>query len=429
MSVVVHTLGCRVNQYESEYVADQLIPLARDVEIHVVNTCTVTSLADRKSRQLVARLRREHPRAIVVAVGCGADGVGDDLMRMGADLLVGNRDKSCIADRVRRLLEGEPPPDAGEWGNLNSERLTGSEARVRALLKVQDGCTVGCTFCRTWQVRGPLRSKTPEVARAEAQVLARCGHREVVVVGINLAQYGADLRHRPSLADLVRTLLTVSEVRLRLSSVSPEGLSDELIALFAREDRLCPHLHLPLQSGDEAVLRRMGRPYTPGRYIERAQAFLDAVPQATVGADVMVGFPGEGEDAFSRTVDVLDQIMPLNVHVFRYSPRRGTRAAQFGDRVSPRESARRAAEIARRARMWAQEVQRRFLGETVAVAVEEEREGRLWGRSGNYLWVEVKGGKGTARGTMVPVRLVEAAPEHLVGVISDSTQDSGNRVR
>lgn len=428
MSIVVHTLGCRVNQYESQVFAERLAGLSGSREVHIVNTCTVTGLADRKSRQLVARLRRAYPGALVVAVGCGADGAGEALTRAGADLLVGNRDKARIADVIRRFLKDGPSPEVGGWTGLDGETLAGPEARARALLKVQDGCTVGCTFCRTWQVRGPLRSKTPEAARAEAEALARAGHREIVLVGINLAQYGQDLSSQPRLAHLLEEVLKVPRIRIRLSSLHPDAVGDDLVALFAQEPRLCPYLHLPLQSGDDALLKKMGRPYTQAQYIGRAQAFLEAVPHATVGVDVMVGFPGEDEAAFGRTVEALDRVTPLNVHVFRYSPRSGTKAARFSPEVSSKVSVRRAAELAKRARGWSRTIQRRFVGETVGVVVETG-DGGAWGRSESYLWVEVRDGQGTPRGTILSVRLVEAAPEHMVGVIPDSTEDSGNRVR
>ncbi|HPD07357.1 MAG TPA: MiaB/RimO family radical SAM methylthiotransferase [Candidatus Bipolaricaulis sp.] len=422
MKAIVHTVGCRVNQYESHLLAERLADEEAPGEVHVVNTCTVTALADRKSRQLIARLRRDHPAALIVAVGCGADGAGPGLKRAGADLLVGNRDKERIMDAIQRFLVGGPPCE-GKWGNLDGERITGREARVRALLKVQDGCTVGCTFCRTWQVRGPLRSKTPEVARAEAEALARAGHPEIVVVGINLAQYGEDLPSRPTLTDLLTSLLSVPGVRYRLSSVNPDAVTDELIALFARESRLCPYLHLPLQSGDDAVLERMRRPYTAAEYVARAEAFRRAVPQATLGADVMVGFPGEDEGAFAHTVEVLDSLLPLNVHIFRYSPRPGTAAARFAPRVPPAAAARRAARLASLADGWSRASQERFLGAEVGVAAEEVAGDAIRGRSENYLAVEVRG-CAAPRGTIVPARLVARATGHLVGVRADRTQSS-----
>ncbi len=420
MNVSVHTLGCRVNQYESQLLAERLSAKGDPREVHVVNTCTVTALAERKSRQLVRRLRRHHPAALIVAVGCGVDGAGERLRAAGADLVLGNKDKAQLAAWVEASLHGQRLP-SGDWTHLDAERVEGPLPRARALLKVQDGCTVGCTFCRTWQVRGPVRSKTPEAARAEASALARSGHGEIVLVGINLAQYGQDLPARPHLGDLLEAVLDVPRVRFRLSSVNPEGVTEGLLSLFARERRLCPYLHLPLQSGDDAILKRMGRPYTAAEYLDRARAFLAGVPGATLGADVMVGFPGEDEEAFERTVEVLATVVPLNVHVFRYSPRPGTSAARLAPRVPPADSARRAARIATLATDWTRDVQGRFLGNVVEVAVEDSAGTTSWGRSENYLWVEVRGGA-VPRGTIIPVRLVAAVNGHLVGVMVDHAQ-------
>ncbi|HAZ30758.1 TPA: hypothetical protein DCY65_04220 [Candidatus Acetothermia bacterium] len=484
MSAFIHTLGCRVNQYESQLLAERLADLPCSADVHVVNTCTVTVLADRKSRQLVRRLKREHPGALVVAVGCGADAAGDQLCLAGADFVVGNRDKARLCDllatylltaetqRTQRTiplsvfrypwavtdygsrttdhrasansasLRWTPAPaggsdDArgvgevsprGEWRSLDEERLQGPAARTRALLKVQDGCTQRCTFCRAWQVRGPLRSKAPAVARAEAAALASGGHREVVLVGVNLAQYGQDLPDRPVLPDLLRELLAVRGVRFRLSSLNPEGVTDELISLFAREERLCPYLHMPLQSGDDGVLRAMGRPYTAAQYQERAWAFLRSVPGATFGADVMVGFPGEDEAAFQQTVETLAPLTPLNVHAFRFSPRVGTPAARLSPRVPAAESAQRAARLSALAASWSRLGRERFLGAVVEVVVEDVRDTTAWGRSANYLWVKVRGAE-ALRGTMPKVRLVEATEEQLVGVMLDRAEDGGDRVR
>lgn len=421
MKAFVHALGCRLNQYEAQFLRENLEGLPGEGEVHVVNTCTVTSLADRKARQLVGRLRRENPGALVVAVGCGADGAGEGLRRAGADLVVGNRDKARLRGILEAHLSRVERPSEG-WPTLAGERVRGPGERTRALLKVQDGCTVGCIFCRAWQVRGPLRSKPVAAARSEAEALARAGHREVVLVGLNLAQYGRDLPGRPSLVDLLRGLLPVEGVRFRLSSLNPEAVTDSLLDLFAREPRLCPHLHMPLQSGDDEVLRRMGRPYRVAQYTERARAFLAAVPKATLGTDAMVGFPGEDEAAFRKTVEVLAALEPLNVHIFRFSPRPGTAAARASPRVAPAVAARRARDLSELARGWARAVRRRLVGTLAEVVVEDLEEEGFWGHSENYLWVRVEKGN-PQRGTIVPVRLIEAGEDHMMGVIVNRAEN------
>ncbi len=424
MRVFVHSLGCRVNQYEAQFLREKLSALPGEGEVHVVNTCTVTALADRKSRKLVSQIKRERPGAIVVAVGCGADGAAAGLRRAGADLVVGNRDKARLFEILRAYLQGKAW-EGQDWPELSEERVGGPFPRARALLKVQDGCTQACTFCRTWQVRGPLRSKPPAVARKEAEDLVKSGHREIVVTGINLAQYGLDLPERPSLADLLQELLKVKEARFRLTSLNPEGLTPELLRLFAKEPRLCPYLHMPLQSGDDRILSAMGRAYTAAEYKEKAEAFLTQVPKATLGADVMVGFPGEDERAFSRTLELLESLVPLNVHIFRYSPRPGTPAAGFPNRVAKDVAARRSAVLAENAEKWARRVKEKFLGQTLQVLVEEEEAGVWLGHTENYIRVGLTG-EGLARGKILPTKLCALGEDFVEGVVVDRSEDRGD---
>lgn len=424
MRVFVHSLGCRVNQYEAQFLREKLSALPGEGEVHVVNTCTVTALADRKSRKLVSQIKRERPWALVVAVGCGADGAAAGLQRAGADLVVGNKDKARLPEILRAYLEGKGW-EGRDWPGLWEERVCGPFPRARALLKVQDGCTQACTFCRTWQVRGPLRSKPVEAARKEAEDLAASGHREIVITGINLAQYGLDLPEKPTLADLLQELLKVPEVRLRLTSLNPEGLTPELLRLFAKEPRLCPYLHMPLQSGDDRILSAMGRAYTAAEYKEKAEAFLSQVPKATLGADVMVGFPGEDERAFSRTVELLESLKPLNVHIFRYSPRPGTLAAGFPNRVRKDVAVHRSAILAENARKWAKEAKEKFLGKTLHVLVEEEEAGVWLGHTENYIRVGLVR-EGLARGKILPVELRELGEDFVKGVVVDRPENCGD---
>ncbi len=417
MRVSVHTLGCRVNHYESQLIRELLEGLPGTGEVHVVNTCTVTSLAARKSRKLIRKLRREHPRALIVAVGCRATDAPEELREAGADIVLGNRDKIRIREAVEAFLRGESLP-SGPWVPLSAERIQRDHKHVRAILKVQDGCTVACTFCKTWQVRGPLRSKPPEVAREEAECLAASGHPEVVVAGINLAQYGLDLPGQPTLVDLLHELLRVPGIRIRLSSLNPEGVSRELIGLFAEETRLCPYFHLPLQSGDDRVLSRMGRPYTVSLYRSVAEEILERVPKATLGTDVMVGFPGEDEEAFGKTYRLLEELTPLRVHIFRFSPRPGTPAAALPDQVPEALKREREAALEELAQRTSLRVRARFLGKTLWVVLERVREGAWEGHSENFIPVRLSL-DGAERGTILPVRITEVTPEHTVGVMED----------
>jgi len=418
MRVVTHTLGCRVNHYESQMIRERLSYLPGTGEVHVVNTCAVTTLATHKGRKLIRKLRREHPHALIVAVGCQSTDAPEELRAAGADLVVPNKDKARIREIVLAYLSGRECRGGG-WTPLEEERIARDVEQIRANLKVQDGCSVACTFCKTWQVRGPLRSKPPAVAREEAECLATAGHPEIVVVGINLAQYGEDLPGRPTLVDLLRELLRVPGIRLRLSSLNPEGLTSELVELFAAEPTLCPYLHVPLQSGDDRLLSRMGRPYTAAEYAERISQFLERVPKATFGTDVMVGFPGEDNDSFQRTYKLLTDLEPLRLHIFPFSPRPGTSAAAFPNQVPATVKRERARVLGELARELSLRVQRRFVGRVLHPVLEERVDGMWRGHAENYIIVALSS-TGLNRGKILPVRIVEVQESFSVGVMEDN---------
>ena len=418
MRVITHTLGCRVNHYESQMIREKLQGLPGQGELHVVNTCAVTGLAARKGRKLIRKLRREHPRALIVAVGCQATDSPEELRNAGADLVVPNRDKARIREIILAHLKGGTV-QTRSWPSLAGERIARDTEQIRANLKVQDGCSVGCTFCKTWQVRGPLRSKPPAVAREEAECLAAAGHPELVICGVNLAQYGRDLPGRPTLVDLLHEMLQVPGIRIRLSSLNPEGVTRELISLFAEEPRLCPYLHVPLQSGDDRILQRMGRPYTAAEYRERIGEFLEKVPKATFGADVMVGFPGEDEAAFQRTYKLLEELRPLRLHIFPFSPRPGTPAAAFPHQVPPAVKRERARTLEELGKALSRRVQERFLGQVLRPVLEERVDGMWRGHAENYIIVALPY-VGHPRGTILPARLTEVRESFSVGVMEDN---------
>ncbi len=421
MNVTIHSLGCRVNQYESAVLAQSVSDTAGDRNLHIVNTCTVTALAERKGRKLVRRLRREEPQALLVAVGCQATVSPEGLVRAGADLVVPNRDKSRLAQVISAHLFGRPWSAGSErgWPTLDEERLRGPVQRTRVPLKIQDGCTAECSYCLTRGARGPLRSKSPQAVVQEARGLAQAGHRELVLTGVNLGQYGRDGTADADLVSLLKQLATaVPDARLRLSSLGPEALTERLIALLARTPLICPHLHLPLQSGDDSVLLRMRRPYRVADYRERVRSFLSTVPGATFGTDIMVGFPGEDERSHVRTVRLCDELKPLNTHIFRFSPRPGTEAHRLGPAVPPPLARARAEDLARRAKRWFLAARAAFLGAQVHVLPERLHRGTAWGHSENYLYVGFPT-RSQKRGTITPVRVGYVDPTCVMGVTED----------
>ncbi len=427
MNVFVHSLGCRVNQYESEVLAQRLRAIPDDRTVHLINTCAVTTLAERKGRKLVRRLRRQAETALVVAVGCQATLFADSLSQAGADLVIHNRDKSrlpqllaaYLGDDTRQALnEG-----AQQWPPLEDEQLASSVDRARPVLKVQDGCSEHCSYCITRNARGPLRSKGIPAVLGEARRLAQAGYKELVLTGVNLGQYGRDRSANPDLVDLLQSLVSaLPNCRFRLSSLGPESVSDRLIQFLARHPEVCPHLHLPLQSGDDRILELMRRPYTAADFQEQAARFLSTVPGSTLGTDIMVGFPGEDGPAYQRTVELLQNLQPLNTHVFRFSARPGTPAAHMGPSVPPQESKARAEQLHRLAAEWSLAVRKEFLGTRAHVLVEHLHSGTAWGHSENYMYVGFPSTR-ARRGTITPVRIAQVGATCTMGVNEDNYSD------
>jgi threonylcarbamoyladenosine tRNA methylthiotransferase MtaB len=373
-TAAITNLGCKVNQSEMEAAARLLrergVRVVDDgpADLHLVNTCTVTSTADQKSRQAVRRARRSNPHAEIVVTGCSVQ--VDSAAFAAADpaaRLVDNRSKAALLDEIAALAGPEPRRPDGSLvaplPTLAGVELEGawddraSVERTRAFVKVQDGCSFYCTYCIIPAARGPERSLAPEAVVADVRRAIEQGHREVVLTGINVGTYdggwsergfrGSHTRSALTLAGLVRRLLDETPVeRLRLSSIEPQHVDDELLAVWRDSGGRClPHFHLPLQSGDDGVLRRMGRRYTTAQYeavVERVRA---AVPSVAVHADAIVGFPTEGDAAWRRSVDFIRGLRFAGLHVFRYSARPGTPANRMAGQVPEATRRERAAEL------------------------------------------------------------------------------------
>jgi len=419
------TYGCRVNQYESEYMREKLETRyaldEKKADLYIINACTVTSLAERKARQRIHRLRRHSPRSKIVIIGCLADAVAQGLTHIeGVDLLAGNVWKPRVLEVASRALAGEQGIlTPSEPSLVLREQIRGQHARIRAVIKVQDGCDFACSFCRTTQVRGAARSKPIPTVLAEARLLVENGYPEITVVGINLAQYASPTG---GLTRLVHELLTIEGLgRLRLGSINPVGISEGLVGLFAGDERACPYFHIPLQSGDDQILRRMKRGYTSSFYMDQVKKIRHAIPQATFGADVVVGFPGEDEAAFLRTCELVKWVRFANLHIFRYSPRRGTAAAKFCDQVPEKEKSERSQKLLQLARATRRGVYEEFLGREERVLVEEKKNGSWRGYTRSYLNTYVLNGAKCRVGEEIAVRIEDTTGDFLKGVKEDST--------
>lgn len=429
MRAAFYTLGCKVNQYESQAMEElfrrrgyEIVPPSQEAELYIVNSCTVTSSGDKKTRQIVRRLRREHPLAVVALTGCLPQTdprAAEELPE--ADLVLGTRERRTVVEAVEEYLARRQrlvrvlPHEAGE--PFEPLEALGDDGHTRAFLKIQDGCTQFCAYCIIPFARGPLRSRELAALREEVAGLAAAGYREVVLTGINLSLYGRELGLR--LPDAVEATASVPGIdRVRIGSLEPELLTDEDIARLAAVPQLCGQFHLSLQSGCDATLARMNRHYTAARYREIAGALREKFPGCAITTDVITGFPGETPEEFAETCRFVREMGFAMVHIFPYSERRGTAAASMPDAVPMEERRRRAAALAEITAGSAQDFYQAQVGTVQMLLVEKKREPDwVRGYTPNYTPVRVRC-TDDRRGELLPVRITEAGPEGCTGIFA-----------
>lgn len=410
------TLGCKVNQYDTQVLREALsrkgyreVSSDGPADLYVVNTCAVTSTSEVKSRQEIRKAVRLGQEAEVVVTGCYAKADSEALMKIeGVDR---------VADResfMRSLMEeiGDNYPDT-----TYPETISSFEGHSRAFLKIEDGCDAHCSYCIIPALRGEaVKSKPPEVILSEVQRLADNGYREVVLTGVHLGAYGRDL-NGVTIVDVLRLLKGIEGIyRVRLSSLEATEATDELIGLMAGEEKICPHLHLPLQSGDDDVLRMMNRRYTAGQYLEVLDKIRSRLRNPSFSTDVMIGFPGEGPEQFENTLNVCRQAGFSRMHVFSYSPRRGTPAADLQGRPGPAEMKHRKSVLEDLKSELALRYKTAFLGKTIDVLVEEHRPGgMLSGYSERYVKALFPGPRSLI-GRIAEVEVAEIFPGYVRGL-------------
>ncbi len=387
------SLGCRVNQAEADYLGRQLenmgwlrVERGQPVDFSLLMTCAVTSSAARQSRQMARRLAKQADSGIVLVTGCGVEAEARAYLDDGHKVL-GRGQLSSLADLLGsdRLPEG-PPSIGPDGGQFCPGVLAPGNARSRAMLKVQDGCNANCAYCIVPSTRGGPRSLPHEQAVRYWRELAQTGANEIVLTGIHLGRWGWDFDPAGRLEDLAQALLAADErPRLRLSSLESHEVTPGLVRLAATHDRVCRHFHLPLQSGSDKVLAAMGRPYTSGQYRRVVEDIAKAIPGVCIGADVLVGLPGEDEEAFEQTRSLIRELPISYLHVFPYSPRPGTRAYTMPERPSGQQVNERCAML----RELGAERKLRFLQNLVGKTLEVVVEGRSMGRSSEYALVKL----------------------------------------
>lgn len=414
-TIKFYTLGCKVNQYDTQSIREQFISLgfkelASDerADVYVVNTCTVTHKADSESLRHMRKAKKENPHARIIVTGCLAELDAERIKEEGiVDLTVRNKDKG----RIAKLFYSISEKDKGiEQDSKNSYiGISDFKGHTRAFLKIQDGCNNFCSYCKVPLVRGASKSKPLDNVIKEAEKLAVAGFKEIVLTGICLGAYGEDLKEKKGILRVIDALEDIGGLlRIRLSSIEAGDVTDGLIKKIADSKKLCPHLHLPIQSGDDTILKKMRRNYTSLVYLNLIKKIKNRIPGIAITTDCLVGFPGETDENFKNTVDLIRKIVPLRVHIFPYSKREGTYAANLGAADVPsaiiKERVRRLKEAAVRC---STEYRKKFINKVMGVLIEGESKaapGFLEGHTDNYIRVILKSGL-NLKNKLIPVKL------------------------
>lgn len=430
--VAFYTLGCKVNQYDTEAMINlftaadyELVDFSDEADVYIINTCTVTHQGARKSRKMVRRANRRNPQAIVAVVGCYPQVSPAEILEIdGVDLIVGTEGQSRIVDLVEQAKQADESlnfvRDVSEAEDFEEIPLDKFEERTRASLKVQDGCDSFCAYCIIPYTRGSVRSRRIEDAVAEAKRLAASGFKEIVLTGIHLGAYGKEMEET-DLVFLLEELIEISGLeRIRLSSIEATEVTSDLIDLIATEEKLCRHLHLPLQNGSDKILEAMNRDYTVQQYADKIAEIRSKIPQIALTTDVMVGFPGETDEDFEATYQLIEELAFSDLHVFKYSKREGTAAAKFPNQVHSKVKKERSAKLRRLADDLALQYRKKFLGTKLDVLIEEERDGStglLTGLTDNYLRVMIDD-QDQYRKELIEVELNKLQEDYLFGKIT-----------
>jgi threonylcarbamoyladenosine tRNA methylthiotransferase MtaB len=429
--IAITTLGCKINQFESAAMTEalekegyQIVPFSETADVYVVNSCTVTAKTDAESRRLVRRATRLNPEAKVVVTGCYAQMSAAELLQMpGVNLVLGNSEKRDIAGFLRSV--GDEPKavvsDISQRKSENGTQLESFAEHTRAFLQVQNGCDSRCAYCIVPYARGASRSVSPQEALEGFDAFAAKGFREIVLTGIHLGAYGLDLSPATSLLGLLQQAEERAAVpRVRVGSVEPMEVSPEMIDFLAASRIVCPHLHLPLQSGSDGVLARMNRGYDTALYRDLLQSLVQAIPEVCIGTDIIAGFPGESDQEFAETYRFIEEIPLAYLHVFPFSPRPGTPAATMTPQVHSRVVKERAEALRLLSEKKKAAYAARFVGRELQVLVQRDDGGRK-GLARNYLTVRLEGSESLVN-REVPVLITGSEGGELVGCVLETAR-------
>ncbi len=402
MRVAIYTLGCKVNQYETQAMEQELVrrghtlvPFEEAADAYIVNTCSVTAVSDKKSRQMIRRCRKLNENAVVAACGCYVQTHPDEAATLALDLIAGTGDRMAFLDLLEQAAHEKEPvtllDDALRRRQFEVLPAGGMAERTRAMLKVEDGCVNFCTYCIIPYARGPVRSLPLETAAAQTRQLRAEGYRELVLTGIEISSWGHDLKNGTGFIDLLEAVSAAAgDMRLRLGSLEPRTITEDFCRRAAKLPNLCPHFHLSLQSGCDATLKRMNRRYDTARFYESVRLLNEYFDRPAVTTDLITGFPGETEEEFTQTLAFIEKCGFAAMHIFPYSIRPGTKAAAMPQLTAAvkEERAARAAQVAHRMHQTYLEG---CVGRTYPVLFEQEKDGLYTGHAPNYMAVAVQG--------------------------------------
>ena len=423
------TLGCKVNQYESEAVEE--IFQARGYEkkqnnadIYVINTCTVTNMSDRKSRQMISRARRDNPEAVIAVMGCYSQVKPEEVAAIeGVDVVLGSRNKEEVVDLCENVLQNKKAIDKvlsfSETKTIEELEISNQEAMTRAYMKIQDGCNMYCSYCLIPYARGNIASRDMDSIKEEAKRLAQNGYKEIVLTGIHVASYGKDLRNGISLIDVIEEVSKTEGIeRIRLSSMEPRHITREFLERMKATGKACDHFHLSLQSGSDDILRAMNRKYDTKIFNEKVNLIREVFPNAGLTTDIIVGFPTETEENHEETKDFVKEIKFAKTHLFKYSKRDGTKAASMKPEVDGNVKKVRLKELEAIEEVNRLNFLKNQIGKTLSVLFESksDMEGYKSGYSTNYLRVNVKDHIGDNE--IRDVLITEIKNDELIGILS-----------
>jgi len=427
-TVAFITLGCKVNQYETNAMSQKLIEEGYKIvehiqkaDIYIINTCTVTNMSDRKSRQMIRRAKEINPEAIIIAVGCYVQVAKKEIEKIKEiDLALGNEEKVDIVKYCNEIIQKNKKEEIADV--MQSRKFaefgeTSYTEKTRAVIKVQDGCDRFCSYCIIPYARGRVRSREPEHIIKEIKQIANEGIKEVVITGIHIASYGKDFKKDYKLIDLLEEINKIDGIeRIRLGSIEPLLITEEFVQRLVKLEKICEQFHLSLQSGCDETLKRMNRRYTTQQFEEIVKRLRKAYDNVNLTTDIIVGFPGETEEEFAKTYKFLEKIKFYKMHIFKYSPRKGTRAEQMPQQIEPQLKEERSKKLIELSDKNEKEYNSEYVGKRVEVLWEEQKNEIYKGHTKNYVLVEMKAKPSENKENVIESVQISQAYEHYVKV-------------